>query len=191
MRKYIIGGLAALGTAAIVATGYSAIAVGVAGFLIVAAAIAIVSLASTAKEVMALTLPPTFPARNSGEQNMHFFRKRIQFADVTALTAGLKIGRLPSRAFVTGVEVHTGTSFNAATTATISVGTTAATGTEICAAQDVKTTGYIRVASPTGAGLAVTASGEVDVFLKFAQTGGSMTTGDATVIVHYMPDNDQ
>lgn len=141
--------------------------------------------------ILALTLPPTFPARNSGEQNTHYFRKRIQFADVTALTAGLKIGRLPSRAFITGVEVHAVTSFNAATTATISVGTTAATGTEICAAQDIKTAAtYIRVASPVGAGVIVTGSGEVDVFLKLAQTGGSMTTGDATVVLHYLPDND-
>lgn len=148
--------------------------------------------AGAAGLVTALTLPATFPARNSGEQNTHFFRKRVQFADIAALTAGLKIGRLPSKAFITGVEFYTtATPFNSATTDTISVGTTAATGTEICAATTVHTAStYARVASPAGAGLAVTGSGEVDVFLKYAQSGAVATAGDATVVIHYIPDND-
>lgn len=143
--------------------------------------------------LMALTIPPTFPARNTGEQQVHFFRKRVQFADIAALTAGLKIGRLPAKAFITGVEFFTtATPFNSATTDTISVGTTAATGTEICAATTVHTAStYARVASPAGAGLAVTNAGEVDVFLKYAQSGAVATAGDATVVVSFIPDIDQ
>ena len=149
------------------------------------------AMAAGAGSLLALTIPPTLTSRNSGEQQLHFFRYRLQFASLSALTAGVKIGRLPARAFIHGVSIHTVTSFNAGTTATIALGSTSG-GADILAATDIKAAGASSVAVPfAGSGLAVTGSGEVDLWAKFAQTGGAATTGDATLVLTYIPDNDQ
>jgi len=141
--------------------------------------------------LLALVVPPAVAARNSGEQQLHFFRVRMQFNNLSALTAGVKIGRLPARAFIAGVSIHTVTSFNAGTTATIALGTTQG-GVDILAATDIKTVGASNVAVPfAGSGLAVTGAGEVDIWAKFAQTGGAATTGDSTIVITFIPDNDQ
>ena len=47
------------------------------------------------------------------------------------LTAGLKIGRLPARAFINQVSLHKEVVFNSTATDTISLGTTAAAATDI------------------------------------------------------------
>lgn len=142
--------------------------------------------------MLALTIPPALSSRNSGEQQLHCFRFRAQASNLSALTAGLKIGRLPARAFIHGIQIHTVTAFNGVTTDTLSLGTTAATGTEICAAQSVHAAAAAAVAVPfAGSGLAVTASGEVDLYVKYANTGGVATAGDATIVITYFPDNDQ
>lgn len=134
-------------------------------------------------------------ARNNGSQNSHFIRRRVQFSDVgIAAGTGVKIGRLPSRAFVSFVALYIGTVFNSTTSDTLQVGVAAADAS-ILAAQNVHTgasVGYAAQASAAGLGLAATASGEVDVFVKLNPgTASTATTGDVTVVIEFFPDNDQ
>lgn len=140
--------------------------------------------------ILALTIPPSFPGRNSGEQQLHFYRKRFTITDVPALTAGLKIGRLPSRAFIHSVKLHKTTAFNSATTDTIQIGTTAA-GVDVLAATTIQGTGYVDLTAAAGLGVVVGLTGEADIFLKYAQTGAVATAGDVTLIIAFLPDNDQ
>jgi hypothetical protein len=134
---------------------------------------------------LALVVPPALPARNSGEQQQHFFRVRLGINNVAAMSAGVKIGRLPARAIITAVAVHVNTAFNSVTTDTIVLGSTNG-GTDIAASQSLHAAGF---AAGTAVGMASTS--EVDIWLKYASTGGAASAGDATLILSYIPDNDQ
>jgi hypothetical protein len=133
-------------------------------------------------------------ARNDGSQKVHFIRRRVQFSDLNiAAGTGVKIGRLPNRAFVSAVKMHLTTVYNSTTSDTLQLGTTA-TGVDILAATNVHTgasTGFSNLTSAAGLGLAVTGSAEVDVFVKLAPgTASTATTGDVTFTIEYIPDND-
>jgi hypothetical protein len=133
-------------------------------------------------------------ARNDGSQKVQFIRRRVQFSDLNiAAGTGVKIGRLPSRAFIDAVKLHLTTVFNSTTSDTLQLGTSAS-GTDILAATNVHTgasTGYSNQSSAAGLGLAVTASGEVDVFAKLNPgTASTATTGDVTVVISFTADND-
>lgn len=139
---------------------------------------------------LALTVPPTFPARNTGEQQLHFFRFRFQFGQITALAAGQKIGRLPARSFIHSIKFYKATAFNSATTDTLQLGTTAA-GVDILAATSIAAAGYADLTAAAGLGIVVGTAAEVDIFAKYAQTGAAATVGDMTIVIAYIPDIDQ
>jgi hypothetical protein len=83
------------------------------------------------------------------------------------------------------VAVHVNTAFNSVTTDTIVLGSTNG-GTDIAASQSLHAAGF---AAGTAVGMASTS--EVDIWLKYASTGGAASAGDATLILSYIPDNDQ
>jgi hypothetical protein len=140
---------------------------------------------------LALTVPPTLSARNSGEQQINFFRYRFTVANVPALTAGVKIGRLPSRAFITSIALHKSTAFNSVTTDTIQLGSTAS-GVDILAATDIKSAaGYAALTAAAGLGIVVGTTGEQDIYAKYASTGGAASAGDVTLVIAFIPDSDQ
>jgi hypothetical protein len=141
--------------------------------------------------LLALTVPPTFAARNSGEQQLHFMRYRITVGSVAALSAGVKIGRLPARAFINSIALHVNTAFNSATTDTIQLGTTASGVDILAAGTSIHAAGYLAPATPAGLGIVVATAGEQDIYLKYSQTGGAATAGDATLVISFFPDNDQ
>lgn len=140
--------------------------------------------------LLALTIPPSLPARNSGEQQLHYFRYRFGVNNVPALSAGVKIGRLPSRAFINSIALHKSTAFNSATTDTIQLGSTAA-GVDILAATTLQGAGYAALTSAAGLGIVVGTAGEQDIYAKYAQSGGAASAGDVTLVISYFPDNDQ
>lgn len=148
-------------------------------------------LLGTGGTALALSVPPSFPARGDVDQRMHFMRIRLVVANVTAFAAGKKVGRLPSRAFVHSIMVDKRTAFNSATTDTVQLGTTAA-GVDILAATDIRTaSGFVNATAAAGLGNAVNNTGEVDVFMRYLQSGAVATLGDVTVLICYTPDSDQ
>jgi hypothetical protein len=135
------------------------------------------------------TFPPTLPARNAGEQQIHCFRTRFQVANVPAFAPGIKIGRLPARSFLSRVQIYKAAAFNSATTDTIQLGSTQ-TGVDLLGATDVKTAaGYVDLTA--AAGLGIVQPLETDLWMRYLQSGAAATLGDVTVLISYFPDNDQ
>lgn len=155
---------------------------------------ALAALLGTGGTALALTVPPTLPARGDVDQRLHYIRVRVVVANVAAFAAGKKIARLPSRAFLHSVKLHKSVAFNSATTDTLQLGSTAA-GVDILAATDVKTAaGYVDLTAAAGLGVfnnGVGAAGETDLFCRYLQSGAVATLGDATLTIAYIPDADQ
>jgi hypothetical protein len=128
-------------------------------------------------------------ARDLGVQTLHYIRKRMRVNDPSFLN-GVKIGRLPGRAFLFGSAWYKEAAFNSTATDTIQIGTTQG-GSDILAATDVHSTGFTAHTAAAGLGGAVTfVPNEVDVWVKWTSGGGSPSTGDVTVIILFAPDND-
>lgn len=128
-------------------------------------------------------------ARQLPFQATHYLRRRVTFADVSGTQ--YKMGTLPMGAVVLGTSVSVKTVFNAASTNVLIVGT-AGDDDALVAAGGVDETAVAltRVAPATLAGQ-VAPSADTDIYTKYTQTGTAATTGDAVVIVEYVPDNDQ
>jgi hypothetical protein len=78
-------------------------------------------------------------------QQVHYFRKRVNYNDV-GIAAGVLFGTLPAGAMLTNLNVRVNTAFNAGTTNALNVGTTAG-GTQIFT--DAATAGARSRRSPT------------------------------------------
>lgn len=130
-------------------------------------------------------------ARDDFSQRLLYIRRKVTITD-TGLSAGIKIGTLPARAFIHSIAWHLEVSFNSVTTDTLQLGTTA-TGTNILAATSVHgATGYQAFASAAGLGFGATSgTSDVDVYTQWAQTGGAGTAGSVTVVIAYITDHDQ
>lgn len=167
---------------------------------ILGAILASLVVASTA--ALALTNPPSFPARQYQTQNLTYFRKTVNFNDAN-ISAGVKFGALPAGAFITGIKCYVTTAFNAATTNNLKIGTTQAgsdilaggvtAGTNCVAA----TTGIQSITAAPGLGLAVTgaatptgSTGGWDLWVQYTQTGTAATAGAVTFIIDYAMNND-
>lgn len=129
-------------------------------------------------------------ARQTQEQQVHYLRFRVRYNDA-GITTGAGKQFLPAGAILVGTDVHVAQAFNAGTTNVLTVGTNAASYDNIVAAADVNegATGLTQNIKPTGSALGPLAA-DARVFVMFTQTGTQATTGDAYVVVKYIPDND-
>lgn len=128
------------------------------------------------------------PARQTHMQDTHFLRASLSLADlVAASTGGVQIGTLPAGARVLRSHVFIETAFNAGTTNVLDVGTLAGpdqfipTATALAGATGLKT-----LAPPALQGVI---AADVAVLAIYSQTGTPATTGLATVIIEYAPNN--
>ncbi len=128
-------------------------------------------------------------ARELGFHAVHYIRRRMQYSDV-GFTSGIKIGRLPKGAFIKRIQWHKATAFNSTSTDTVKIGVSAGDNT-ILAATDVHSTGHVDHTSAAGLGKVVATTADADVYVTWTSGGGTPTTGDCTVIIEYVPDNDQ
>lgn len=136
------------------------------------------------------TLDPlrNFPARNDNYQNVMFIRAAINFNDGNVANA-IQIGTIPQNSFILDVDVEVETAFNAGTTNVLTFGTTSANANEIVNAADVSEAGVADTNIGRARGRSLTASGDVGVWAKFAQTGTAASAGKAHVCVTYAPPN--
>lgn len=125
---------------------------------------------------------PIGNARILHTQQIHYFRKRVNFDDA-GISAGVQFGTLPAGAIITNLIVRVNTAFNAATTNALKMGTTAG-GSQIFT--DVATAG---ARSPSIPNLSFAV--DTDLFASYAQTGTAATAGQADIIIMYAPNNDQ
>lgn len=127
----------------------------------------------------------TFPAKNDNKQNPLTIRATVNFNDAL-ISTGFQIGTLPQNAMIQDVDVDIVTAFNAATTNVLTVGTTAANANELVAGGDVNEGATGNTGPITrGRGRALTAAGDVGVYVKYTQSGTAATAGQATITVTY------
>lgn len=105
----------------------------------------------------------------------------------TDTTAALKM-QLPAGSQILDLNIS-GVASDAATTATISIGTTT-TSTELVSAQDVKGAGtFIRpttIASGLVTAEALPRGQDISIYAKYAETGTASTVGAWTVLVYFI-----
>ncbi len=127
--------------------------------------------------------------RSNVTHQLNYFRAAVEFDTPSIATAGkVPLGTLPAGAIITGMLVKVSEVFNAATTNVLTVGT-AADDDAVLGATDIDELVVDTTVTFTGYGYQVTA--DTALFIKYAQTGTAATTGAATVIVFFVPDNDR
>lgn len=132
---------------------------------------------------------PVNLARQYHTQQVHFFRKRVNWNDA-GIAAGVNIGTLPAGAVLVGAAVRVNTAFNAATTNVLTCGTTATGGEVLASAVALAgATGF--KAATSGTAFAATFAADQDLFVSFTQSGTAATAGQADIIVSYIPNTDQ
>ena len=120
-------------------------------------------------------------------QNLvHFLRKEVNYND-PGVAAGVIIGRLPAGAQVTQALARVKTTFNAATTNVLTVGTNGSAYDNIFGGADIAEGSAGNNVAPT-ANLQEAVS-EADVFVKYTQTGTAATQGRAIIHVAYTVNN--
>lgn len=130
-------------------------------------------------------------ARLTQYQFHHTFRKTVNFND-TGIATGVKVGTIPAGAQITSSAVNIVTAFNAVTTNVLTAGINASSYNNCVAAGDVDETAVALTngIKPTGTAL-VPLAADSDLYVMYTQTGTAATTGQAVVIVTYLPNNDQ
>ena len=129
--------------------------------------------------------------RNFGWQQTQYYRITVNFND-PGIASGVAFGAMPKGAFIMQVSTHVVTGFNAATTNTITIGTTQANANEIVASGAITagTPGFSNQTTAAGLGLAATNAADVTLWVKYAQTGTAATAGQAVIILEYVMPND-
>lgn len=124
-----------------------------------------------------------------GLQVVHTLRKTVNFNDTGIGTADtVLLGVVPAGARPLPAFVGINTAFNAGTTNVLTVGSNAGSDNNIVAAGDVDetATGVTQVFT----GLSVTFAADTSIYIRYTQTGGAATTGQATIILPFVPNND-
>lgn len=117
---------------------------------------------------------------------LHFLRREVNYND-PGIAAGLVIGRLPAGAQVVQALARVRTTFNAGTTNVLTVGTNASTYDNILGTADIAEGSAGNNIAPT-ANLQEALS-EVDVYVKYTQTGTPASQGKAVIHIAYTVNN--
>jgi hypothetical protein len=137
---------------------------------------------------MTTSLNTTRVARDAGEQQVQFLRKRYTFADAAATVT---VGKIPAGASVIGGGVHIVTAFNATTTNVVNVGYIGATTVASAYATALTTAavGFI-VLDELGSTTNIQGTVEHTITAAPTETGAASTAGVADIIVTYVLNND-
>jgi hypothetical protein len=133
---------------------------------------------------MATSLNTSIPVRDANENQVHYLRKRITFADIATTVT---VGRIPAGASVTGGGVHIITAFNATTTNVANVGFIGASTNASAYATALVTSavGFIAL-DELAATTNVQGTVEHAVTIAATETGAASTAGVADVIIQYV-----
>lgn len=136
---------------------------------------------------MTTSLNSTVVARDAGEQQIQYLRKRYTFADVASTVT---VGKIPAGASVVGGGVHVITAFNATTTDVVNVGfigaTTNASG--YATALTTAAVGFI-VLDELGSTTNIQGTVEHTITAAPTESGAASTAGVADIIIEYVLNN--
>lgn len=129
-------------------------------------------------------------ARQSHMQVVHYLRKRVNYNDA-GISSGVVMGTLPAGAQVIDLTVRVLTAFNATSTNVLTVGTNSSSWDNLTGSgsSDV-TEGTPEMYRVAPSNFDVTFSADTDVYVKYAQTGTAAGTGQADIILTYVPNAD-
>lgn len=131
----------------------------------------------------------TVAPRSPHTQQLPYFRRSVAFNTVEIGTDGkIPLGTLPAGAIVTGALIKVTAAFNAATTNVLTVGT-ATDDDAVITATDVDETSIATTVTFAAVGYSVDV--DTPLFVKYTQTGTAATTGAATIILFFVPNNDR
>lgn len=119
--------------------------------------------------------------RKTQIQAIHQISRTINYND-TGVSGGLAVGVLPAGARLLRIQTVIETAFNAGTTNTISVGTTAG-GTDLVNATAAGSAALTTTACP--AAKVVQAADQV-IYASYAQSGTAASAGVGTIICEYL-----
>lgn len=130
-----------------------------------------------------MPLNQNIPARDMGEQQVHYLRKRVTFADSGVVKT---VGCIPAGAIIlkalSGIQVEV--VFNAGTANVIDIGTTADDdlyGTDL--------SGLAVAFVPLDEAVRMDVTVDTTITATVGLTGTAATTGIADVIIAYIPNN--
>ena len=127
------------------------------------------------------------PVAQQYHQNLvHYLRKEVNYND-PGIASGIVIGRLPANAQILQALARVRTTFNAATTNVLTVGTNASNYDNILGTADIAEGSAGNNAAPSANLQEVLA--ETDVFAKYTQTGTAATQGKAVIHIAYTVNN--
>lgn len=123
-------------------------------------------------------------------QQTHYLRFDVNYND-TGIGSGVRKGTLPAGAIITSTSMMITTAFNAGTTNVLTVGGNSSSYNDIVAASDVDetATGLTNGVKPTSSSLGKLAA-DRDIYAMYTQSGTAASAGAATVIIHYVVNND-
>lgn len=128
-------------------------------------------------------------ARKRPEQLTHYLRKTVNFSDTNIATGISFANDLPAGAQVLRTTLTVLTAFNAVTTNVLTVGQNSTSYNDFVNGGDVDETAV--GTTVIGRGADVVISADTAVFVKYTQTGTAATTGQARIVIEFVPDNDQ
>ena len=148
----------------------------------------------------ALSIDPNkiIPSRAGNAQQVYYSRATINFGD-SNISTGVWYFTLPKNSYVAWIDAYVSTAFNAGTTNVITLGATTTANEILASGITAGTPGIYHLTSAAGLGLAVTSNvtyqtainGNVPVYAKYTQTGTAATAGSVTVVIAYIPNDDQ
>ena len=128
------------------------------------------------------------PARQTHLQVVHTIRASLPLAALVAAgAAGLQVDTLPAGARVLRSHAFIETVFNATTTNVLDVGTVADPDQFLPSATVVAGTAGLKTLAPPA--LQGVIAADTPVYAVYSYTGTAPTTGLATVIIEYVPNN--
>lgn len=127
---------------------------------------------------------------DSNGNHPSYYRVTINWNDQN-IGSGQQFGALGLNEFIKSVDCAVITAFNAASTNTVTFGTTAASANEIVASGiTAGTVGNYHLTTAVGLGVTATSAAAVGLFAKYAQTGPAATAGQVTCVLDFVPNND-
>lgn len=130
-----------------------------------------------------------YNARQFHTQQVHYIRKSVAISDAATT---IDVGVIPSGAVInfamSGVHVHA--AFNAGTNNRLDIGASTDTGTNnFGTLLALGTVGFVPL--DEGANTTSKMAADTNVQAYVDVTGNAATTGSATIIICYIPDNDR
>jgi hypothetical protein len=149
---------------------------------------------------LAYTLAFAATPRSLPDQQVHYFRVSLAqpICPGNAATCTINVGAVPYNSIVLRVTAAVHTAFNSVTSDGVTLGTTQANANEIMSAAlsihtQGLTSGTVLAGASSATGNTATqtgANGGFDLWLKYTAVGTVATTGNAAIIIEYIPNND-